>query len=191
MRSQPFIEGQRVVLRPTCHEDLPFLQELWNDGAVMRYVGFPQGLGIDEHGLQKWFEKLEHHRQTERDREHWIIENKLGQPIGEAFYKAEQDYFGYKAEKMAGIDLKLARRFWGQGYATDALRTLARHLFEERGSETLVVSPNLANQAALKLYARLGFEPKNRFLSADTKAEHQVWALGKKREGAYYDHCGH
>ena len=41
---------------------------------------------------------------------------------------------------MAQIDLKLAQSFWGQGYATDALRTLIRHLFV-RGFETIVVSP--------------------------------------------------
>jgi hypothetical protein len=31
-----------VVLRLTCRSDLPFLQQLWNDGEVMRYVGYPQ-----------------------------------------------------------------------------------------------------------------------------------------------------
>lgn len=82
--------------------------------------------------------------------EGWIVENEQGEPIGEAYYKTEREYYGYRAEKMAGIDLKLAKRFWGQGYASDALRTLIRYLFE-KGFETIVVSPNLSNKAALKL----------------------------------------
>lgn len=165
-------------MRPTQLGDLKFLQALWNDGEVMRYVGYPQGLGIDEKGMQEWFERLKRYRGV--DREHWIVENELGEPIGEAYYKAEREYCGYRAEKMAQIDLKLARRFWSRGYATEALQTLIRYLFE-RGFETIVVSPNLANAAALKLYERLGFEPKNRFRSEGTGAEHQVWALSRRR----------
>jgi RimJ/RimL family protein N-acetyltransferase len=166
---------------------LSFLQSLWNDGEVMRYVGYPQGLRIDEQGMQEWFEWLEQHRGI--DREHWIIENGRGEPIGEAYYKAEHEYYGYppaqqvtsppnRAEKMAQIDIKLARGFWEQGYAADALRALIRYLFE-KGFETIVVSPNPANQAALRLYERLGFEPKHRFRSEETRAEHQVWVLQK------------
>lgn len=33
-------------------------------------------------------------------------------------------------------------------------------------------------------YESCGFEPQNRFWSDETKAEHQIWALDKKREGA-------
>jgi len=165
------------------------LQALWNDGTVMRYVGYPQGLGIDEQGMREWFERLKRH--LGQDLKHWIVENERGEPIGEAFYKAECEYYGYlpaqqaasppnQAEKMAAIDIKLARRFWGRGYAADALRTLIRHLFE-KGFETIVVSPNLANEAALKLYERLGFKPKNRFWSEETGEEHQVWTLAKAK----------
>jgi len=169
------LAGKQVVLRPTRERDLPFLQTLWNDGEVMRYVGFPQGLGIDEQGMREWFEGLERHRG--QDLEHWIVENEGGEPIGEAFYKAEREYYSYQqGEKMAQIDLKLARRFWGRGYATDALRTLIHYLLA-KGFEEVVVSPNLANKAALKPYKRLGFEPKNRFWSEETGSEHQVWAL--------------
>lgn len=144
----------------------------------MRYVGYPQGLGIDERGMRGWFARLERRRGV--DREHWIVEDEEGEPIGEAYYKAEREYCGYRAQRMAQVDLKLARRFWGRGYAGDALRTLIRYLFD-KGFEVIVVSPNLANEAALKLYRRLGFQPKNRFWAEETGAEHQVWALQRSR----------
>ena len=165
------LQGMRVRLRPTGLDDLEFLQTLWNDGEVMRYVGFPQCLGIDEQGMWEWFDGLERHRG--QDREHWIVENERGKPIGEAYYRAEREYYDYQAEKMAQIDIKLVQRFWRQGYATDALRALICHLFE-KGFEAIVVSPNLANKAALKLYERLSFEPKHRFRSEGTGADHQV-----------------
>jgi len=173
------LKGKRVVLRPTREEDLSFLQGLWNDGEVMRYVGFPQGLGIDERGMREWFDRIEHQRGV--DREHWIVENEQEEPIGETYYKAESECCGYRAEKMATPDIKLASRFWGRGYATDALQILIWHLLEDLGFETIVVAPNLANEAALKLYGRVGFEPMNRFWAEETQAEHQVWALHKSK----------
>jgi RimJ/RimL family protein N-acetyltransferase len=143
----------------------------------MHYVGFPQGLGIDERGMQEWFRRLEEHRG--QDREHWIIKAE-GEPIGEAYYRATDEYCGYRAPGMAEIDLKLAKGFWGRGYGSDALRTLAQYLFE-RGFAVLVVSPNLQNKAALRLYEQMGFEPQHRFWAEETKAEHEVWMLTKER----------
>jgi len=78
------------------------------------------------------------------------------------------------------LHIALAKKFWGRGYATDALRTLARYLFEQ-GFAVLVVSPNLKNKAALRLYERLGFRPRHRFWAEETKAEHQVWVLRREQ----------
>ena len=172
-----YSQGERIHLRPTSFEDSEFLQKLWNDGEVMRFVGFPQGMGIDERGMREWFGRLEERRG--RDREHWIVESPAG-PIGEAYYRATDEYCGYRASGMAELDLKLAKDFWGRGYGSDALRTLARWLFSQ-GFRVLVVSPNLQNKAALRLYARMGFEPKHRFRAEETEAEHEVWALTRER----------
>lgn len=179
MNHQRRLKGARVSLRPTKSGDLAFLQKLWNDGEVMGYVGYPEGLGIDEQGMCNWFEGLGAHRHRDQDREHWIVQVE-GKPIGEAYFRALEEFSGYKASGMAELDLKLAKKFWGRGYASDALRTLARYLFE-RGFVVLAVDPNLKNKAALRLYERLGFEPKHRFWCEETKAMHQVWALPRER----------
>lgn len=60
--SSPTLKGAKIFLRPTQLKDLDFLQHLWNDGEVMRYVGYPHGLGIDEQGMREWFRRLEEHR---------------------------------------------------------------------------------------------------------------------------------
>ena len=169
------LEGGRTVLRPTGPEDLAFLQALWNDGDVMRYVGYPKGLGIDEAKAREWLDRLE----KSRDREHWIVEVE-GEPVGEAFYRRCDEYSGYRAPKMAELDLKLKPESWGRGYGSDALRTLASYLFAQ-GVETLVVSPNLENEAALRLYEGLGFVEKLRFHAEETGAMHAVLSLTEAR----------
>ena len=178
MVQSPGLEGKRTTLRPTGPEDLIFLLEtLWNDGEVMRYVGYPKGLGIDEEGMRTWFDRLAENRG--QDREHWIVEVK-GEPIGEAFYRRCDEYCGYRAPKMAELDLKLKPQSWGHGYGSDALRTLATYLFAQ-GFKTLVVSPNLENEAALMLYERLGFTAKLRFHAEETGAMHAVLSLTEAR----------
>ncbi len=127
--------------------------------------------------MREWFRRLEEHRQ--QDREHWIVEAEE-ESIGEAYYRAASESCGYRASGMAELDLKLAQKFWGHGYASDALWVLARYVFTQ-GFAVLVVSPNLQNRAALRLYERLGFEPKHRFWAEETGAEHQVWVLAKEQ----------
>lgn len=39
------LRGERAIFRPTASGHLPALLRLWNDGRLMRWVGFPDGLG--------------------------------------------------------------------------------------------------------------------------------------------------
>jgi len=59
----------------------------------------------------------------------------------------------------AGIDLFLATEAQGRGFGPDAIRTVARHLFEERGHHRLTIDPALANERAIRAYRRVGFQP--------------------------------
>jgi|GEM_PF-4925560 hypothetical protein len=40
--------------------------------------------------------------------EYWTVEDAAGNPCGEAYFKAECEYWGYRAEKMVQIDIKLS-----------------------------------------------------------------------------------
>lgn len=37
----------KITVKETGNEDLQNVMELWNNGEVMFYVGFPNGLGTD------------------------------------------------------------------------------------------------------------------------------------------------
>lgn len=50
--------GDEVALRSTSVSDLPDLMALWNDGRVMKWVGFPDGLGYDATSVAQWFVRL-------------------------------------------------------------------------------------------------------------------------------------
>jgi len=61
--------------------------------------------------------------------------------------------------RHAWIDLFVATEHHGRGIGTDAVRTIARHLVEERGHHRLTIDPSLDNAAAIRAYEKAGFRP--------------------------------
>jgi aminoglycoside 6'-N-acetyltransferase len=61
--------------------------------------------------------------------------------------------------RSAGIDVVLAPQFHDRGLGTDAVRTMARHLFEDRGHHRLTIDPAADNARAIATYAKVGFKP--------------------------------
>jgi aminoglycoside 6'-N-acetyltransferase len=47
----------------------------------------------------------------------------------------------------------------GRGIGTDAVRTLARHLFVDHGHHRLTIDPAADNAAAIRSYTKVGFRP--------------------------------
>ncbi|NLC94884.1 MAG: hypothetical protein GX676_04250 [Bacilli bacterium] len=42
-----------IMIKETTEEDLDNIMTLWNNGEVMKYVGFPEGLGITKKGTRE------------------------------------------------------------------------------------------------------------------------------------------
>jgi aminoglycoside 6'-N-acetyltransferase len=59
--------------------------------------------------------------------------------------------------RHAGIDLYLDPAEHGRGLGTDAVRTLARHLIEERGHHRVTIDPSVGNAPAIRSYEKVGF----------------------------------
>ena len=61
--------------------------------------------------------------------------------------------------RHASIDIFLDPGVHGRGVGTDAVRTLARHLIDDRGHHRLVIDPAADNAAAIRCYSKAGFRP--------------------------------
>ncbi len=61
--------------------------------------------------------------------------------------------------RHAGIDIFMAAPFQGRGIGTDAVRTVARWLFDVRGHHRLTIDPAAANGRAIRTYEKVGFKP--------------------------------
>ena len=78
-----------------------------------------------------------------------------GQVVGLVQYweELEPDY------RHAAIDVFLDPARHGRGLGADAVRTVARHLFEQRGHHRVTIDPAAHNERAIRSYQRVGFRP--------------------------------
>lgn len=160
------IQGERVVIRSTSETDLPDIMDLWNDGNVMKWVGFPEGLGYDQEEMKKWFTMI----QMDPKRHHFVVYAEEIGFCGEVYYAVD------KMNKRAGLDVKFTHKAQGHGLAIDALDTLIRYVFRsELEVEAVYTGPSEENIAARKLYTRCGLREKPR--PADLEEELSYWEL--------------
>jgi aminoglycoside 6'-N-acetyltransferase len=61
--------------------------------------------------------------------------------------------------RHAAIDLFLDTDHQGRGLGPEAIRLVARYLFEVRGHHRLTIDPAAANTRAMAAYQRVGFRP--------------------------------
>jgi aminoglycoside 6'-N-acetyltransferase len=134
----PILRGQRVVLRPVADADRLRLREILAEPEVARWWAV-SGSGTDA---------------ADDDEVQLAIELD-GEVVGAIQY-AEETEPGYR---HASIDIFLTTGVHGQGVGPDAVRTLARCLFEERGHHRLTIDPAASNARAIAAYAKVGFKP--------------------------------
>lgn len=72
---------------------------LWNDGRVVKWVGFPDGLEYDWNDVSDWFTRLE----ADPTRHHFVVPALEISYCGEAYYAVE------KAHQRAGCWRKMNR----------------------------------------------------------------------------------
>lgn len=135
------ITGEQVRLRPAVLADAARFREILSHPGVARWWGDPS---------EQVREALEPPENTSS----FAIEVE-GTVVGiiQCWEELDPQY------RHAGIDIALHPDRHGQGIGTDAVRTLARHLFHDRGHHRLVIDPAADNLVAIRVYRRVGFRP--------------------------------
>jgi RimJ/RimL family protein N-acetyltransferase len=163
------IHGRLVTIRNTSEADLSDLMTLWNDGRVMKWVGFPYGLGYDQYRVSEWFERL----RVNPSRHHFVVHTEVLGFCGELYYAIDSD------QRRAGLDIQLIPAVQGRGLATDALRRLIKFIFEsEPGVDAVWTEPSGENVLARRLYERCGMRPGIR--PADMAQGESYWELRRQ-----------
>jgi aminoglycoside 6'-N-acetyltransferase len=140
VRKLPTLRGDRVLLRPVDAGDVARLAEILREPEVARWWG-----SFDEERVREDF--------LEDDDVLVLAIEAGGEAIGliQAYEEDDPDY------RHASLDIFLATARHGEGLAGEAIRLLARHLFDERGHHRLTIDPSAANERAIRAYERVGF----------------------------------
>ena len=157
------IETARVYLRPFTFDDLDAFAVIGSDPDVMRYIGAGRPLS----------------REETHTRLNAIIEhrNKHGFGVWAAIDKSTGTLMGYCGLQFLDntseveVGYRLAKRFWGMGFASEAAKASLRYGFETLGLGRIVavVQPgNLASQHVLEKIG-LSYVKDARFYNTEVK----------------------
>ena len=135
------LAGDGLTLRRYDRADLPALLRLVNDPAVAEWWGT-----YDEAAL--------HDELTDERLTVWTIVVE-GSPAGvvEVTEEPDPDY------RHVSLDIFLSAELHGRGLGAEALRTVLRRLFEDRGHHRATIDPAVENERAIRSYERVGFKP--------------------------------
>jgi aminoglycoside 6'-N-acetyltransferase len=141
--NQESLHGEFVTLRPPTAADVPPLTEILAHPVVAAWWGH-------------WDRDRVHREFVDPGDESVPFAVELdGQVIGYIQYWEETD----PDYRHAGIDIFLHPSSHGRGLGADAVRTLARYLFDVRGHHRLTIDPAVHNERAIRSYQSVGFRP--------------------------------
>jgi RimJ/RimL family protein N-acetyltransferase len=143
------IETERLQLRPFQENDAEAAFAWFGDPLVMRFV--PGGPDLSLEATRRRVQRYREH-QTAHAFSKWAIRLRGSvEPIGDSGLLV--------LDETESIDLgfRLARPYWGQGFATEAASAWVRMAFERLGIDRLTAFTHPSNVASVGVLRRIGF----------------------------------
>lgn len=137
----PTLHADRLTLRPVVEADRARIAEILAEPAVAAWWGLP---GASD-PVDDWLAGAD-------DTTALAIEVD-GRVVGSIQVSEETD----PDYRHAGIDLFLDTEHQGIGLGREAIRRVARYLFDELGHHRLTIDPAAANERAIRTYTAIGF----------------------------------
>ena len=179
------LQTARLLLRPWRDEDIAAFADMSGDPAVMEYL-----LPLSERGLSAdtW---------VAGKRAHWV-EHGFGQWVVELPGAASflgvvgLETVAYQAHFTPAVEVawRLARPYWGRGYATEAAGAALDYGFGKLGLSEIVALTVPANQRSRRVMERLGMtrSPEDDFdhprIPQGSLKRHVLYRLSNPEEAA-------
>ena len=165
---QPFLQGERVVLRPIEAQDIegPYLDWL-NDYEVTRFLE-TGSMPATRATLQRYLDTV---AATPGTAMLAIVEKATGVHVGNVKLAGI-----HPLHRRADLGIMLGDRSrWGRGYAREAVALMLAYGFDRLNLNKIYLGVDVDNAAAVKVYEDLGFKIEG------TQRQHLF------RDGAYRD----
>ncbi len=146
----PIFETERLILRTFCLEDANEVFECWeSDPDVARYMFWTSHNDINK--TIKWINK-EISKINSDDWYRWaFISKTTNELLGTGILYWEEEYGKYE------IAYNLGKKYWGYGYATEAMREIIRFAKEDLKIREIMGRHAKENPASGNVLEKLGF----------------------------------
>lgn len=151
----PEIRTARLVVRTVAEPDLADLLEVNGDDEVTRYLPYATWRGHDD--AIAWLSRMQGVCATGTARQLVIERQSDRKVIGTVLV-----FHFEEPSARVEIGYVLGRAHWRQGYATEALRAVCRHAFEDVGIRRVEAEARPDNFASNELLLSLGFTHEGR-----------------------------
>lgn len=138
------LNGERILLRPMTLEDAEDMYEYASDDETVRFV-------FDKHeNLEATKKNIANHFMKEPLGKYAIELKETGKMMGTIDLRLK------KGENSAEIGYTLNKKFWGNGYITEAGKLILTLGFEKLSLERIFACYDVGNPASGKVMERLG-----------------------------------
>jgi RimJ/RimL family protein N-acetyltransferase len=164
---------ERLLIRDFDGADLPDVHAMRSDPEVARFMDFaPESLD----GSRMWLEDvIFHNRKVPRVAYNLaIVHREDARVIG---WIGIGDSERYPAKGELGFGYMLNRTYWGQGYATEATRTIVDFGFAALGGQRISAWCYVDNQASARVLEKAGLRFERRFSATESKSGQTVMCL--------------
>lgn len=147
-------EADRIAIRELEQEDTELFAAWWNNGELMKDVGFREGMGITAASLKEDFAAEIADKDPFRKRRRYVaVDKKSRVPIGELVYG------NLDMEKQScGIGLKICEiNLQGKGLGHETLISFMKYLDNKFFLHTYEIDTLKDNIRAYSLYKKVGF----------------------------------
>jgi RimJ/RimL family protein N-acetyltransferase len=174
------LETLRLLLRQWQDSDREPWAALCSDPEVMEFLSSPRDRATSDSAIDKWQARID-----EQGWSFWALEIKAsGAFIGMAGLQVPAEPHPYLP--CIEIGWRLARAFWGQGYAAEAAKRVLQFAFEELRVQEVVASTAKHNLRSSAVMRRIGMSgPEATFIhpgvpEGSPLREHMLYRVSNK-----------
>jgi ribosomal-protein-alanine N-acetyltransferase len=151
----PQLETERLVLRMLTRDDAETIFPHFSTDEVARYIDYEPAKSVEDvEGIIDWGQNLIKNNAGVL----WgIFKREDGSFLGQVNYVIRKDANWTGDAHRAELGYELTPVYWGNGYVSEALRSVVPHVFSTSTINRVEALVHSQNQRSLRVLERLGF----------------------------------
>jgi len=146
----PTLETQRIILRPPTVSDAEAIFKNWtSDDDVTRYVTWSTHQSVED--TRKWLMLEEIRVESDKSYQWVFVHKETGEIFGSGGFAMNEERGMYE------LGYVLMKKYWRQGLATEAAKTIVDFAVGTLGTKALFARHAVENPASGRVMEKVGF----------------------------------